>query len=928
MNKRFSTLVAAFAAFASVASAQIGDKYVYLVSSDTLTWTKESAGGIDSLVFKKSTSGTVFDTKAKQDSALWLPKFVEKAGADSVFQFVNKATNKNLSFSTTVKDGAGKYTVAIREGVDKFVFKNGVSGGSLIYGVAADGKVVTFNSTAGELEIVAGNSESLQSNKKFTTGTAVSIDLKTAEDLTGKINTFKLEFKGRDGNIFTNTDLIPVPVDVNGVAKFRFQVVGDEKSDKGTKAPKYITVDTVMIGTATSVQVAAFQLDTTVATGKTGSAYKGSTNEGLQTFKLSMDLGNDSIVITTDSIVKFANGAYYVADHGSNADAADVPYTVGYKTFNGTPVLCIDSTAIEAPFIVISKGTPVKLAGGTGVYSLQLKSATGQYKDYNNKFLVGNATRSAATSYADAASAYVPATQFYVKENADGTYSIQARDGGTSAAITATNGETLYKTVAGAILTDQPLYAVDAAKGIYAIGRAEGDTLAFTKLDVDMADKYIGYKYYTKEEMGYGAVKFNLASKAADDIYLTLVQDSVIAGVKGADKALELRLIEGADLNTTGDTIYYGAQALGDTLMRVAYGMEKTYNAEGARFAYESAMVKLADKSNGGLAENQKRFFFVENPAGGSYKIVAAATTGKELVTMNISNLAVTYDEPTASVETYFNIEGAEAPTYAKVAPGHYNVVNGNEMLTASADAAKFMRVGDELKATAEDSDFSLYIDSAYVNRGDDNTNYGYYIYKGATVKIASTEAAADTIKGYVLSAPKADNFKSATATGDSVIFCDATVIADTLWYDGEVDKKGNPIKHEVTSNKSVVMFEVQPSGDYAAVLMNAPAKKLAVVNGTVIFTDDVAAQPLTLTASEAPTANETTPSVSEVTVIAANGAIQIVGAQGKKVVVSNILGQTIANTVISSDNATIAAPAGVVVVAVEGEEAVKAIVK
>ena len=35
--------------------------------------------------------------------------------------------------------------------------------------------------------------------------------------------------------------------------------------------------------------------------------------------------------------------------------------------------------------------------------------------------------------------------------------------------------------------------------------------------------------------MGNGAVKFNLASKASDDIYLTLVQDSVIAGAKGAD---------------------------------------------------------------------------------------------------------------------------------------------------------------------------------------------------------------------------------------------------------------------------------------------------------------------------------------------------------------------------------------------------------
>ena len=66
----------------------------------------------------------------------------------------------------------------------------------------------------------------------------------------------------------------------------------------------------------------------------------------------------------------------------------------------------------------------------------------------------------------------------------------------------------------------------------------------------------------------------------------------------------------------------------------------------------------------------------------------------------------------------------------------------------------------------------------------------------------------------------------------------------------------------------------------------------------------------------------------SEVTVIAQQGAVRIANAEGKKVVITNILGQTIANTVITSSDAVIAAPAGVVVVAIEGEEAVKAIVK
>ena len=93
------------------------------------------------------------------------------------------------------------------------------------------------------------------------------------------------------------------------------------------------------------------------------------------------------------------------------------------------------------------------------------------------------------------------------------------------------------------------------------------------------------------------------------------------------------------------------------------------------------------------------------------------------------------------------------------------------------------------------------------------------------------------------------------------------------------------------------------------------------------VFEDIYQALLLNTTAQSGSTANEDI-EVSAVKVIAGNGQITIAGAAGKKVVVSNILGQVVANTVLTSDNATIAAPQGVVVVAVEGEEAVKAIVK
>ena len=115
----------------------------------------------------------------------------------------------------------------------------------------------------------------------------------------------------------------------------------------------------------------------------------------------------------------------------------------------------------------------------------------------------------------------------------------------------------------------------------------------------------------------------------------------------------------------------------------------------------------------------------------------------------------------------------------------------------------------------------------------------------------------------------------------------------------------------------------------------------LKIQNGCVVLTDDKSTFANAKTGGDGAlvfnvenkendqlaTDNETI-TTSEVTVIAGNGNVQVVGAEGKKVVITNILGQTVANTVITSDNATIAAPQGVVVVAVEGEEAVKAIVK
>ena len=126
----------------------------------------------------------------------------------------------------------------------------------------------------------------------------------------------------------------------------------------------------------------------------------------------------------------------------------------------------------------------------------------------------------------------------------------------------------------------------------------------------------------------------------------------------------------------------------------------------------------------------------------------------------------------------------------------------------------------------------------------------------------------------------------------------------------------------------NIVQQTKESEGEYVIKSVN-DREYLFNLNGFLGFTADAAkALVVNVEQSEAPVANESIEAASSVKVIATNGAVIVKGAAGKKVAISNVLGQTVANTVIASDEATIAAPAGVVVVAIEGEAAVKAIVK
>ena len=119
----------------------------------------------------------------------------------------------------------------------------------------------------------------------------------------------------------------------------------------------------------------------------------------------------------------------------------------------------------------------------------------------------------------------------------------------------------------------------------------------------------------------------------------------------------------------------------------------------------------------------------------------------------------------------------------------------------------------------------------------------------------------------------------------------------------------------------------VKPEGADAYYVVDADGNYLFNLNGVLGFTaDDRKALPITIGEGD-PTANEAIAAEAGVQVIGGQGVVTVQGAAGKVVTVANILGQTIANQVAASDNVTIAVPAGIVVVSVDGE-ATKVIVK
>ena len=605
-----------------------------------------------------------------------------------------------------------------------------------------------------------------------------------------------------------------------------------------------------------------------------------------------------------------------------------------------------DKVTVEA--LEAYKNMSITFGSSTAVKNLDTKVAYFvKEMDEDNKatvnYWVAGDAKSAATS------AYVPSTQWNLVSNGGTSYKLVNRESGN--VLTDANGTA---------------YDVDAANGVYMIG---SKTVTLVKCP-EATGNYVGYKKFTASQVDNLTFAIQVQALSNDPVYLT-TKDSAIVATVDADKKVMFRLKPNKEMK-------FGATADGDSLKRTSYMLlsadKKSYlaydkalnsykmtsvawenaNATSATavlttsktdtaFVYFQAVGKdkyalVMEKIYTPTVDVTASPLTINGAYGTSFAIANGTKAGvrtqtglyDQKVSVNITDGAVsqtTYDDVASN--TIFMIEDG-TPDYDKTIqkPAHQTITlstdNAMALTITSDNFAALKRVGQELKADYTIDNLKMYIDTATM--ADVNKPL-YYIATGQNI---SDDCKAKGEMNYLVSfedSVKIDGYTSETLP--RVGFLEGVVEADTITlFNGHaIADKDTVVIKKNHANIANWAFTANENGSIS--LENQKSNKfVAVRNDVLVMVPSIneAAQ-FNMAATEAPTANEGV-EVSEVAVIAGEGQVTIANAAGKKVVVSNILGQVVANTVLTSDNAVIAAPQGVVVVAVEGEEAVKAIVK
>ena len=494
---------------------------------------------------------------------------------------------------------------------------------------------------------------------------------------------------------------------------------------------------------------------------------------------------------------------------------------------------------------------------------------------------------------------------------------------------------------------------IDDAKAIYSFGT---DTVQLVKGPKVEDAQELAYKKVSKEDLVNGALSFRLKSDLLENLYVTVKDGKLYVAAGELASAYRFK-VEEVELDEANSTVaesngvkvykYNVTDRLGKATLCSKNENGTDYYLMGEPDVENSVYpVTLSFLSTG-----------VEN----EYKLVSCSEYTEEYGYYGsaISALAgsgMLYTASWCNTEnTTFEFAKKDAPTYATLNIGHVQITSytedDNKMIASQKDGFAVLKAEGQsiLKSDVYTHDsLTLWLDTAcltfeetmplyylstnaFAEEGVKTRNYLMNTLDSAEVKGYAYEAAgaeavraafiAGSVCGIDSIAIKGDTINAMNLNPAAVAFEVAAEYSDEAYKILSVQEYLNPAYDEEAAEEQGEEYDVEkylPRNAYLAHLNN-------VVYWT---TDPEQAEVFKVMTTSTPTSNDKIAAESAISVIANDGTVTIQGAAGKSVVISNILGKVVAETVLSSDNATIAVPAGIVAVAVEGEAAVKVVVK
>ena len=494
---------------------------------------------------------------------------------------------------------------------------------------------------------------------------------------------------------------------------------------------------------------------------------------------------------------------------------------------------------------------------------------------------------------------------------------------------------------------------IDDAKAIYSFGT---DTVQLVKGPKVEDAQELAYKKVSKEDLVNGALSFRLKSDLLENLYVTVKDGKLYVAAGELASAYRFK-VEEVELDEANSTV---AESNGVKVYKynVTDRLGKATLCSKNENGTDYYLMGEPDVENGVYPVTLS---FLSTGVENEYKLVSSSEYTEEYGYYGsaISALAgsgMLYTASWCNTEnTTFEFAKKDAPTYATLNIGHVQITSytedDNKMIASQKDGFAVLKAEGQsiLKSDVYTHDsLTLWLDTAcltfeetmplyylstnaFAEEGVKTRNYLMNTLDSAEVKGYAYEAAgaeavraafiAGSVCGIDSIAIKGDTINAMNLNPAAVAFEVAAEYSDEAYKILSVQEYLNPAYDEEAAEEQGEEYDVEkylPRNAYLAHLNN-------VVYWT---TDPEQAEVFKVMTTSTPTSNDKIAAESAISVIANDGTVTIQGAAGKSVVISNILGKVVAETVLSSDNATIAVPAGIVAVAVEGEAAVKVVVK